>query len=95
MTKRPVSYTHLILLRNTTLFSVFLEDYTSIVTAESECIRKGNINFAFLCFVEREIKIIVNVLVLSLIHIWFVVSASFILSGLEDQRYGILCNFAV
>ena len=33
------------------------------MTAESECVGQGNINFAFLCFIEREIKVVVDVLV--------------------------------
>ena len=33
------------------------------MTAESECVGQGNINFAFLCFIEREIKVIVDIFV--------------------------------
>ena len=52
-------------LRNTILLCVFLEDNARIVTTESKCIGQGNINFAFLCFIEREIKVRVDVSSLS------------------------------
>ena len=50
-------------LRNTTLLCVFLEDYTSVVTAKTKGIGQGSVDFALLGLVEREVQVVVDVLV--------------------------------
>ena len=41
------------------------------MTTKSKCIGQGNINFAFLCFIEREIKVVVDVLVVVTFFVGF------------------------
>ena len=42
------------------LFSVFLKDNASVVSAETECVRQRRTYFALLCCVECEVEAIVD-----------------------------------
>lgn len=64
-------------LRNTTLlFCVFLENDTRIMTTESKSIGQSYVHFALLCFVEREVQVIVDV---------FVVITLFVVDGRRNN----------
>ena len=46
------------------LLSIFLEYYTCVVAAETECVAQCGSYFSLLCFVESEVEIVVDVFVL-------------------------------